>query len=299
MNAHPLPQSAAHALPDRMKSLQERVRQEVERFLQTHRPEDSVLVLDSTGPIATRHYLVLAAIGRERLLRFRELHAFSGGAFAIFGFLGLTSNNAKLRYPELRSADTEKLFRSYHHRRSLSVARVLWNLVQRKSAFESNEPVRAMLAHIFRPEYMAQPFSAFPANAVLHLGQKGDPSIVPLSNGPHCHTACESLRQRPLADAIIAAVTVPRVYGRKDGNDHFFDAVYAGGYAQALRKTSQSGMPTLVSTPWRSGAKGEVCFVNCFPVGNQKAEMFKDFSRLVLNLPNRGWGDDIYAAFES
>jgi hypothetical protein len=85
-----------YALPPHMKSLQARVREEVENFLSKNRPEDSVLVLDSTGPIATRHYLVLSAIGRERLLRFREIHVFSGGAFAIFGYLGLTSSNAKL-----------------------------------------------------------------------------------------------------------------------------------------------------------------------------------------------------------
>jgi hypothetical protein len=288
-----------HQLPQRMKSLQDRVRDEVERYLAQHTPEDSVLVLDSTGPIATRHYLVLSAIGRERLLRFREVHVFSGGAFAIFGFLGLTSGSAKLRYPELRSSETEKLFRGFHHQRPLSVPHVVWNLMRRKSAFESNAPVRAMLAHIFTPQYMAQPFAAFPANVVLHMGRKGQPSIVPLSNGPLCDAACMPLREQPLSDAIIAAVTVPMVYGRKDGQDQFFDAVYAGGYSQALRKTTQSSLPTLVSTPWRSGQKGPVYFVNCFPAGNQKVEMFKDFGRLVFNLPNRGWGDDIYAAFES
>lgn len=288
-----------HQLPQRMRSLQERVRDDVERYLAAHQPEESVLVLDSTGPIATRHYLVLSAIGRERLLRFREVHVFSGGAFAIFGFLGLTSGNAKLRYPELRSTETERLFRTYHHARPLSVPRVLWNLVRRKSAFESNEPVRAMLAHIFRTEYMTQPFSSLPANVVLHLGQKADPKIVPLSNGPRCAPVCEPLRALPLADAVIAAVTVPMVYGRPDGSDRFFDAVYAGGYSQALRATTQTAHPTLVSTPWRTGVKGNTHFVNCFPIGNQKVEMFKDFGRLVFNLPNRGWGDDIYAAFES
>lgn len=290
---------STHELPQRMKSLQGRVRDEVERYLREHSPEESALVLDSTGPIATRHYLVLSAIGRERLLRFREVHVFSGGAFAIFGFLGLTSGNAKLRYPELRSSETEKLFRGFHHRRPLSVPHVVWNLMRRKSAFGSNEPVRAMLAHIFRPEYMAQPFSELPANVVLHMGRKGTPTIVPLSNGPACSVDCQPLRSRPLADAIIAAVTVPMVYGRKDGSDHFFDAVYAGGYSQALRTTTQTGLPTLVSTPWRSGQKGAAYFVNCFPAGNQRVEMFKDFGRLVFNLPNRGWGDDIYAAFES
>ena len=117
--------------------------------------------------------------------------------------------------------------------------------------------------------------------------------------GELCADECKPLRHGPLAEAIVAAVTVPLVYGHKSGHDRFFDAVYAGGYTQALKQTSQSGCPTLVSTPWRSGAKGPVYFINCFPQGNQKVEMFKDFGRLVLNLPNRGWGDDIYAAFES
>lgn len=289
----------AHHLPKRMRSLQERVRGEVERFLAAHRPEDSVLVLDSTGPIATRHYLVLSAIGRERLLRFREIHAFSGGAFAVFGFLGLTANRAKLKLHELRSSETERACRSFHHQRVLSVPRVLFNLVRRRSAFESNAPVRDMLSHIFQPDYMNQPFSNFPKNVVLHLGQKSTPTIVPLSNGELCADECKPLRHGPLAEAIVAAVTVPLVYGHTSGHDRFFDAVYAGGYTQALKQTSQSGCPTLVSTPWRSGAKGPVHFINCFPQGNQKVEMFKDFGRLVLNLPNRGWGDDIYAAFES
>lgn len=288
-----------HTLPPRMKSLQKRVREEVERFLSTHRPEDSVLVLDSTGPIATRHYLVLGAIGRERLLRFREIHVFSGGAFAIFAYLGLTSSNAKLKFHELRSAETERACRSFHHQRSLSVPRVVFNLIRRKSAFGSNAPVQAMLAHIFRQDYMNQPFSNFPKNVVVHLGQKAKPSIVPLSNGDQCAEECKPLRNQSLADAVIAAVTVPMVYGRTDGMDRFFDAVYAGGYTQALKETSRSGSPTLVSTPWRCGTKGSVQFVNCFPRGNQKMEMFMDFGRLVLNMPNRGWGDDIFAAFES
>jgi hypothetical protein len=259
-----------------------------------------VLVLDSTGPIVTRHYLLLSAIGRERLLRFKQIHAFSGGAFAIFGFLGLTSDNAKFPFSELRSHQTERLFRGYHHARAFSVPRVLMNLARRTSAFESNAPLRAMLAHIFRAEYLNQPFHQFPSNVILHLGQKDAPSIVRLSNGPECDESCMPLRNGSLGDAVVPAITVPMLYGSKNGQDKFFDPVYADrGYANALKGASRSGHPTLVSTPWRSGQKGDIQFINCFPTGNQKNQMLKDFALLVLNMPNSGWGDDIYAAFES
>ena len=107
--------------------------------------------------------------------------------------------------------------------------RVIFNLIRRKSAFGSNAPVQAMLAHIFRQDYMNQPFSNFPKNVVVHLGQKAKPSIVPLSNGDQCAEECKPLRNQSLADAVIAAVTVPMVYGRTDDKDRFFDAVYAGG----------------------------------------------------------------------
>jgi hypothetical protein len=288
-----------YVMPQRMRQLQGRVRTQVGEFLERNAPEDSVLVLDSTGPTATRHYLILNAIGRERLLRFREIHAFSGGAFGIFGFLGITSNNVKLTFPLLRAHETERAFRGYHHEGVLSVPRAIVNLIRRKSVFASNKPVHAMLDHIFRSEYLQQPFSRFPANVVIHLGRKGTPPIVKLSNGEQCDEDCRHLRAAPLDDVIVSAVTVPLVYGKRDGEDAFFDAVYSGDYIPALKRTTASGRPTLVSTPWKSGRKENVTFINCFPSQRQKLEMAADFARLVLNLPNRGWGHDIYAAFES
>ena len=288
-----------YSIPDSMRTMQTRVRAEVDTFLKQHRPEQCVLVLDSTGPTATRHYVTLNAIGRERLLRFKEIHAFSGGAFGIFGFFGLTSNNAKLSFPELRAAHTERAFRSYHHKGALSVPKALYNLARRKSVFASNGPLYAMLEHIFKPEYAYQPFANFPRNVILHLGRKQTPSIVQLSNGAVCDAECMPLRERRLIDMIVAAVTVPIVYGNKHGQDEWFDPVYAGGYGTALRKASNTGAPTLVSTPWKSGRQDQVHFVNCFPTKRQKLAMLNDFARLVLNLPNHKWGHDIYAAFES
>lgn len=282
-----------------MQQLQRRVRREVAEFLARHEPQDSVLVLDSTGPAVTRHYLVLNAIGRDRLLRFREIHAFSGGAFAIFGFLGITSQQARFALPELRSAENERLLRQFHHRRRFSVLRTWLNLMRGRSAFGSNQSVSSMLAHIFNPAYLAQPYAQFPPQVVIHLGQTAEPPIVSLSNGPKCHPACEPWRQRSLAEVVTAAVTVPWVYGRADGRDEFFDPVYTRGYLAALKEASLSGHPTLVSTPWRSGSKGDIQFVNCFPGKHPKRDMLKDFLRLTLNLPNHHWGDDLYAAFES
>lgn len=288
-----------YTFPPRMRRMQQRVRASVHAFLERHEPEESVLVLDSTGPTATRHYTMLSAIGRERLLRFKEIHAFSGGAFAVFGFLGLTSDNARLSFESLRSPSTERAFRQYHHPDALSVPRAVTNLIRRRSVFRSNKPVHDMLGHIFRSEYTHQPFSAFPANVTFYLGQKGQPAILRLANGPHCDDACTPLRDEPLVDAVAAAVTVPMVYGRGDGEDRFFDPVYAGGYGRLLREVSGRDQPTLVSTPWKKDASGTLTYVNCCPSERQKTEMLKDFARLVLNLPNHGWGHDIYAAFES
>ncbi len=287
------------SLPPPMLQLQRRVRQEVSEFLARYEPQDSVLVLDSTGPSVTRHYLVLSAIGRERLLRFKAIHAFSGGAFAIFGFLGITSHQARFALPQLRSPDTERLLRQFHHQRRFSILRTYLNLARRRSAFGSNQAVSSMLAHIFSPAYLAQPFAHFPAQVVIHLGQSGAQPVVSLTNGLPCHPACLPWRQRSLSDVVTAAVTVPWVYGRADGTDEFFDPVYTPGYRAALKEASLTGHPTLVSTPWRSGSKGDIQFINCFPGKHQKLAMFKDFVRLTLNLPNHHWGDDLYAAFES
>ena len=159
----------------------------------------------------------------------------------------------------------------------------LLNLVRRKSVFSSNDPVYAMLDHIFRPEYAHQPYSEFPSNVVVHLGRKGSPPILRVSNGELCDEECKSLRDKR----------------RSDCADHWFDPVYAGQYGKILRDTYSTGAPTLVSTPWKSGQKGNVRFANCFPSKRQKLDMLNDFARLVLNLPNHGWGHDIYAAFES
>lgn len=289
-----------YSIPSGMRAMQARVRRDVTEFLERHRPEESVLVLDSTGPTATRHYVALNAIGRERLLRFKEIHVFSGGAFAIFGFLGLTSNSAKFTFPELRAVDTERAFRSYHHSKgALSVPRALFNLARRQSVFSSNAPLYAMLDHIFKPEYAHQPFSKFPPNVIVHLGRRAKPSIVRVSSGAQCDAVCVGLRERRLIDVIVSAVTVPMVYGDKRGKDEWFDSVYAGGYGAALKETYMTGAPTLVSTPWKSGKRDKVHFVNCFPTERQKLSMLNDFARLVLNLPNHKWGHDIYAAFES
>jgi hypothetical protein len=120
-----------------------------------------------------------------------------------------------------------------------------------------------------------------------------------LSNGAQGDEYCAALRSGNLGAAVACAVTVPLVYGRSGGSDEFFDVVYTDGYLRALKAASLTGSPTLVSTPWRSGRKKNIQFVNCFPDRCKKLAMLKDFVYLMSNLPNCNWGDDIYAAFES
>ena len=292
--------SFEYQVPHKLQKMKARIRTEVAEFFEKNRPEDSVLVLDSTGPVATRHYAILSAIGRERLLKFKEIHAFSGGAFAIFGYLGLSSpEGARLSFSELRTKETERTFRGFHHKNSLGVVRALVNLARRRSVFGSNAPLYGMIEHTFSRFYTSQPFSSFPPNVILYLGQTESPRIVRLSNGAHCDTVCAAMRNKPLIDAIVAAVTVPMVYGNQDRSDRWFDPVYAGGYLNTLKSVCDTGAPTLSSTPWKSGKKKSMHFVNCFPESRQKLSMLTDFARVVLNIPSHKWAQDIHAAFET
>lgn len=287
-----------YRIPDNLQKMTARVRAEVAEFFSQHKPEDSVLVLDSTGVVATRHYAILSAIGRERLLRFKEIHVFSGGAFAIFGFLGLSApGGARLSFEELQARQTERAFRRFHHKSTLGAFGALANLLRRRSVFGSSAPLYGMIEHTFASAHTQQAFAEFPPNVVIYLGQKGTQPIARLSNGPQCDEACKPLRALKLIDVIVPAVTVPIVYGRKDRQDRWFDPVYAGGYLGALKGACSSGAPTMVSTPWKHGKKNNIHFVNCFPERRQKLSMLADFARVVLNIPSHKWAQDIHAAF--
>jgi hypothetical protein len=287
-------------IPESVLRLKKRITSEVEDFFETHRPEDVCLVLDSTGPSLTKHYIVLQAIGVDRLSRMGEIHAFSGGVWAYFGYLALIGSKSNHAYEAYGTRSVEAAMRRFHHPNALGPLRALYRLARRQSAFGGAQPIRDMLSYYFADDYLARKLDSFPPNLHLHLGLKRQADPLEISTDSVARAENPDIlpfREMSIRDIIVLAITVPFVYGMADHGDRYFDAAYTLGYVKTLKCLSSNRPATLVSTPWRKGRKAETIFVNCFDDGNPKVQMALDFTKLILNMPNRTFGHDIAGAF--
>src|SRR5437867_4046041 len=131
------------------KQLKEHIQAQVEAFFSDHRPGEARLILDSIGPAVTKHYLVLSAIGVKRLHQLREIHAFSGGVFAYFGFHGLLYGKTNHSLEVLLARKSEPAIRRCHHPSLLSPLRALHGLLFRRTALGTMAPLVDTLNYIF------------------------------------------------------------------------------------------------------------------------------------------------------
>ncbi|HYX32893.1 MAG TPA: hypothetical protein VE954_07245 [Oligoflexus sp.] len=245
-------------------------------------------MLDSTGPSATKHYLVLRAIGWDRLQRMQEIHGFSGGALAYFGFHAVQHEALAMPIADFFGS-FDRIFRSCHHADRLSPLKAIHKLaIQRTSAFE-REALAQVIESIFSRDYLDQDLSSIAANFTPYVGVKGQKE---LAHG--CRVLPAGSRVR---DLLMAACCVPAFYGKPSNIAPYFDAAFASGYKPKLSSLTRSSESTLVSTPWRSGLNQNTLFVNCFGHSYQKAAMFLDFGLLLFNVPNRTYEHDLVAAF--
>ena len=284
-------------LPIQMHVLKQRVSQDIAAYFQHYQADETRLLLDSTGPGFTRQYIVLNAIGYERLRECKEIHAFSGSVFALFGFIAFSTGANRLSVDELCDPRTEKIFRDQHHSGSFSGIKSLARLATGGSAFSSTQALIDSLETTFG-DFVNQPFSYFDANIHIYLAKtKGQPPLI-LSNNARCSPELQMLRQHPIKHIIAMAANVPFVYGGIQSNTPYFDPVYGGHYLPTLKSLTSDEQPTLISTPWRSGRKAHRHFVNCYPRGNPYWLMSKDFARLVAGFNNVTWSRDIFTAFK-
>lgn len=281
-----------------MEAFRNQIRVQVEDFFAAHSPEESCLVLDSTGPAATKHYLALSMIGLERLSRMKQIHGFSGGAFAYFGFEAIRRGLTNHTVADLSKPPAEAAIRKLHHPSMLGPLKTVSRLLFRKTAFGTTVPFAATMDFIFSAEHLARPLSAFPPNVTVYVGHKQSDRPIAVSASGAAAAVAEPLIQLPIRELVTLACLVPFVYGRADRSDAFFDAVYTPGYRSTLKSLCNQELPTLFITPWRSGQKKNVRYLNCYGEVNQKLQMFADFSKLLLNVPNHDWGRDIQAAFQ-
>lgn len=284
-------------VPAKILSLKKRVVSEVSDDLATHAPEDSCLLLDSTGPSFTRQYIVLNAIGIERLTRFGEIHAFSGSVYALFGFLAFATGRNRVSIDSLCHAQAETVFRNQHHSGRFSGMRSVARLMRGRPAFGTVEPLVASLEYMFG-DFVDRPFSEFGSNIHVYLASARNAPLLVLSNNERCSPELTALRDLPVKQVIAMAANVPMVYGGARAGTPYFDPVYTEHYVQTLKRLSAMPRHILISTPWRSGQKENRRYLNCYPSGNARWLMLKDFARLVSGRRNVSWSRDIYTAFK-
>jgi hypothetical protein len=284
-------------LPPRYVAMSRALRSEVEAFFTQHTPEESVLVIDSTGPQVTRQYQILDAVGCDRLLRMKAIHGFSGGNFVLFVYLGLMLGAGKISCLDLGSRENERRFRRFHHALPFSVPRALLNLLRRKPAFESAQPVYSSLEYTLQPSYIHGRFHDLPANLHMHLGERATGKSAVLSHHTIADGTMAALADLPLSEIVAMSVALPLIYGSKGTAGTYFDPIYANDHARHVKRVCSSGAPTLVSTPWRSGSKGRIHFVRCTVPGNPKLILTRDLVKMFLNVRNMNWCYDVHAAF--
>lgn len=284
-------------LPANYVAMSRKLREDVESFFSRHKPEASVLVIDSTGPLVTRQYQILDAVGIDRLLRMKEVHAFSGGNFVFFVYLGLMRGAGRIAPLDIGNRENEVRFRRFHHALPFSVPRVLWNLARRRSAFDSAQPVYSSLQYILVDRYIHGRFQELPRNVHMHLSDRKTGRSVVLSHSSIEDGSMAALADVPLSEIVAMSVAVPFLYGAKGTRGSHFDPVFASDHLLHLKRLCGSGAPTLVSTPWRSGMKGSIQFVQCTVAGNPKLILTRDLVKMFLNMKNINWCHDVNAAF--
>jgi hypothetical protein len=289
---------ALPALPPAHAVMSRRLRLQVQQFFDQAEPEASVLVVDSCGPVVTQQLQILDAVGHERLLRLRAVHAFSGGAFALFIYLGLLSGAGRIRPAELATRENEQRFRTFHHPGSAPVARAIFHLLTGRPAFASSQPVHDSLRFILEQRFVDAPFRQMPANLHLNVKDKQTGRSVEISHATLSRPELAPLAAMTMGEIISMCVGIPGVYGDADGLRRYGDPIYASDHRSYIKAICDSGAPTLVSTPWREGSKGSMRFVKCTAARHPRVAVAADMARMLLNLRNRDWQNYACAAFE-
>ena len=285
-------------LPARYVAMSRILRADVERFFAGTTPEESVLVVDSCGPVITSQFQILQAIGFDRLSRMKAVHAFSGGAFALFVYLGLCSRQGRLSPVQLATSENERRFREFHHPCAAPITRVLRNLLTGGTVFESTRPVHDSLRYILNDDFIDASFARMPTNLHLHLWDKHADKSVEMSHATLAATGLVSLAALPMRDVISLCVSIPRVYGAAGRDARYGDPIYAQDHRDYIKAICTSGAHTLVSTPWRTGAKDRIRFVKCTAARYPKFALMADMVRMVFNIRNPDWQRYASAAFE-
>jgi hypothetical protein len=209
----------------------------------------------------------------------------------VFAYLGFHAvQNGDLRMPiEDFFPSFDRIFRNCHHPHFLSPVRALGNVTLKKRAAFDRQALENIQTSVFSKQYLDQKLANVDPRFIPYVGVRNQDAVANarVAFGP----------EGTLRDLLLAVIRVPAFYGPPTQNEPFYDAAFSKGYKAALRQFTATGAPTLISTPWREGYKGSALSINCFGHSHQKLSMLKDFTFLMLNVPNRSYQLDLEAAF--
>ena len=256
----------------------------LEEYLQNKDLSKTHLVLDSTGPSLTKHYLALDAIGDERLSQFKRIHTFSGGTFAYFGYKAAKINQC--RYPmDEYYKNLDRTMRKNHSGRIPLIPQAL-RYARQKKFYKSLQPMEETIRYVFSESDLSAKLSEIDSNFSAYMG-----------SNKHFH---EVSRSNPIEgvetvfDLIKYSVNIPFMYG---GDHPYHDPAFHRGYRRKLKEIAHNSENALVITPWRSGIKNNTLFLNPFLPAKQKWVMSRDIICLLANIPNPSYARDLRAIF--
>ena len=257
---------------------------QLEDFLKDRDLSQTHLVLDSTGPSLTKHYIALDAIGDERLSQFKKIHTFSGGTFAYFGYKAARRNQCRHPMSEYYK-NLDRTMRSFHSVK-FPLFQQLIRYYRKNSLYQSLAPMEEVIRYVFPEDLLGQKCSQIDPSFTAYYGAGKD--LVELS-GEHRPKGIDTI-----FDIIRFSINIPFMYGTESS---YHDPAFHRGYRKKLREIAHGKESALIVTPWRSGTKGNTLFLNPFQPANQKFVMGRDIFCLLANLPNPSYGKDLKAIF--
>ncbi len=267
--------------------------EKLESVLHNTEPRETTIFLDSCGPSLARHYIFLQRVGFERLKTFKQIHAVSGGIFSLVGFWAF-SNSQTRQSVDYYVEHFDKDYRKLLHKSPFSKLAFAGKMIIRRPIFEGVPLLENLVDYCFAEELSSLPIQKFPLPFTAYTTQSGTRDLLKIAVGdPNEPT------QLTIGQLISEAVRIPSVYGEGTRAGALGDAAFHPDYRKLVRSLEAEGHRLIISTPWKHGSRGQATYINVFSEGDAKMKMFSDFAKLVLNVKNHSFAEDLQLAFRS
>jgi|GEM_PF-5553484 len=254
----------------------EKTRQKLCEFFSDHKIEDTTLVIDGPGVACLGIYLVPLLLGYENLKRFKEVHTFSAGSFAL---LWLKAFDECRRNPDIDMQGFYKWNQLQHGLRfgPLSgMAKYIWRklICRKQTLYEPDTAYRANAAHYpFDDSIKNWTGSVFPENWHIWSYDLTSKDFVNLGGrSPY--------DQMPTASVIEATTAIPGVYDPHPWRGfRFIDCVFAPEFKNFARGILKKSRPLMFCNMSRDKQTQGTLYIKAHASGSPKQRVNGDLMR--------------------